>query len=55
LKITDIRADDEQPGLRDFEASFLRLVEKLSNGCTVSIAASIAHAGCNLSCGAGAN
>ena len=37
LRIDEIRDKDESPGLRDFEASFLRLVEKLTNGCSVEI------------------
>jgi RNA 3'-terminal phosphate cyclase-like protein len=37
IRISDIRVDDEKPGLRDFEASFLRLLEKLTNGCVVEI------------------
>lgn len=37
LLITQIRADDEEPGLRDFEGSFLRLLERLTNGCQVEI------------------
>lgn len=37
VRIEEIRADDEAPGLRTFEASFLRLVEKVSNGCVVEI------------------
>ena len=37
LRIDDIRAHDSRPGLRDYEASFLRLLEKLSNGCAVEI------------------
>jgi RNA 3'-terminal phosphate cyclase-like protein len=37
LRIDDIRSSDESPGLRDFEASFLRLVEALTNGCAVAI------------------
>jgi hypothetical protein len=37
VRIDDIRADDASPGLRDFEASFLRLLEKLTNGCVVEI------------------
>jgi|ERR1712216_234572 len=35
--IDDIRTDDEEPGLRDFEASFLRLMEKVTNGCGIKI------------------
>lgn len=37
LRIDDIRVHDEAPGLRDFEASFLRLLEKISDGCGVEI------------------
>ncbi|XP_024397674.1 probable RNA 3'-terminal phosphate cyclase-like protein [Physcomitrium patens] len=37
LRIDDIRAEDSRPGLRDYEASFLRLLEKVSNGCSVEI------------------
>lgn len=37
LIITNIRADDVAPGLQDFEASFLRLVESICHGCTVQI------------------
>jgi len=37
IRIDDIRANDPSPGLRDFEASFLRLLEKLTNGCVVEI------------------
>eukprot|EP01085_Mycamoeba_gemmipara_P004969 Mycagemm_TRINITY_DN10691_c0_g1::TRINITY_DN10691_c0_g1_i1::g.4969::m.4969 type:complete len:356 gc:universal TRINITY_DN10691_c0_g1_i1:1080-13(-) len=35
--ITDIRPDDTSPGLKDFEANFLRLLEKLTNGCKIVI------------------
>jgi len=37
LLITSIRSQDSSPGLRDFEASFLRLLDKLVNGCTIEI------------------
>jgi len=38
LRIDKIRSEDEQaPGLHDFEASFLRLIEKLCDGCKVEI------------------
>ena len=33
----DIRVDDAAPGLRDYEASLLRLLEKVSNGTVVEI------------------
>jgi len=37
IRITDIRANTDGPGLRDFEASFLRLIEKVTNGCVIEI------------------
>jgi RNA 3'-terminal phosphate cyclase-like protein len=37
IRIDGIRERDESPGLRDFEANLLRLVEKLTNGCIVEI------------------
>ncbi|KAI7844417.1 hypothetical protein COHA_002011 [Chlorella ohadii] len=37
IRIDDIRADDENPGLRDYEASLLRLLEKVTNGCVIEI------------------
>ncbi|MEW5298344.1 MAG: hypothetical protein WDW36_001480 [Sanguina aurantia] len=37
IRIDGIRVDDPVPGLRDFEASLLRLLEKLTNGCVVEI------------------
>jgi len=37
IKISNIRANDEQPGLRESEASFLRLIEKVTNGCSIEI------------------
>lgn len=37
IRIDNIRDKDEAPGLRDFEASFLRLVDKLTNGCKIEI------------------
>jgi RNA 3'-terminal phosphate cyclase len=37
IRIDDIRLHDESPGLRDFEASLLRLLEKVTNGCVVEI------------------
>lgn len=37
IRIDDIRADDQSPGLRDYEACLLRLLEKLTNGCVVEI------------------
>jgi len=35
--VDDIRVDDQSPGLRDYEASLLRLLEQVSNGTVVEI------------------
>jgi RNA 3'-terminal phosphate cyclase-like protein len=32
LRISEIREDDESPGLQDFEANFLRLIESMCDG-----------------------
>lgn len=37
IRIDDIRAQDQNPGLRDYEASLLRLIEKITNGCIIEI------------------
>lgn len=37
VKITKIRTDDQSPGLRDYEASFLRLIDKLTDGSRIII------------------
>eukprot|EP00128_Syssomonas_multiformis_P011072 Colp12_sorted_trinity150504_noHs@32145 len=37
LKIEHIRSKDDAPGLQDFEANFLRLIEKLTDGCHIEI------------------
>lgn len=37
IKIDNIRENDENPGLRDFEANFLRLIEKVTNGTEIVI------------------
>lgn len=37
IKISSIRSRDDAPGLRDFEASFLRLVEQLTDGTYIEI------------------
>lgn len=36
-RVDDIRVNDQSPGLRDYEASLLRLLDKLTNGMTVEI------------------
>lgn len=37
IRISNIRDEDEDPGLKDFEANFLRLLEKVSNGSSIEI------------------
>lgn len=37
VRIDSIRPDSSSPGIRDFEANFLRLLEKLTNGSHVEI------------------
>ncbi|KAM7166147.1 RNA 3'-terminal phosphate cyclase-like protein [Macrochelys suwanniensis] len=37
VKIRKIRAKEESPGLRDFEASFIRLIDKVTNGSRIEI------------------
>lgn len=37
VKIEAIRADDTNPGLRDFEIQFLKLIEAVTNGSSVEI------------------
>lgn len=37
IRIDDIRTLDPQPGLREYEVSFLRLIDKLSNGSKVGV------------------
>merc|ERR1719261_198908 len=35
--ITDIRPKDEVPGLQDYEASFVRLLDKICDGADINI------------------
>ncbi|CAO3642533.1 unnamed protein product [Cunninghamella blakesleeana] len=37
VRIDKIRSDDEDPGIRDYEAKFLQLLEKVTNGSTIEI------------------
>lgn len=37
IRIDSIREDSENPGLQDYEANFLRLLERITNGCNVEI------------------
>jgi len=37
IKISKIRALDDNPGLKDYEVNFLRLLEKVTNGTTIEV------------------
>lgn len=37
VKITDIRALDDEPGLQEFEVSLIRLLDKITNGTVVEL------------------
>lgn len=37
LKISNIRAEEDSPGLQDFEANFLRLIESITDGTSIEI------------------
>lgn len=37
LKVVKIREKDSSPGLQDYEANFLRFIEKITDGCRVEI------------------
>ncbi|XP_033636575.1 RNA 3'-terminal phosphate cyclase-like protein [Asterias rubens] len=37
VRITKIRAKDDDPGLRDFEASFIRLLDRVTNGSRIEV------------------
>lgn len=37
IKLRNIRTKDDNPGLRDFEASFIRLMDKVTNGSRIEI------------------
>ncbi|KAM4634697.1 RNA 3'-terminal phosphate cyclase-like protein [Polymixia lowei] len=37
VRIKNIRSKDDNPGLRDFEASFIRLLDKVTNGTRIEI------------------
>jgi hypothetical protein len=51
VKFEKVRADSDEPGLRDYEVSFLRLLDKLCNGessvcCERVVCASFLHEHC---------
>lgn len=37
MKITEIRALDDEPGLREFEVSLIRLLDKITNGTVIEL------------------
>ncbi|XP_064385929.1 RNA 3'-terminal phosphate cyclase-like protein [Halichondria panicea] len=37
VRITKLRKDEENPGLREFEAGFIRLLDKLTNGSRIEV------------------
>lgn len=37
VKITEIRALDDEPGLREFEVSLIRLLDKITNGTVIEL------------------
>lgn len=37
IRITGIRSDDSSPGLRDYEITFLRIIESITNGSIIEI------------------
>lgn len=37
LKITDIRIDEQRPGLRDYEVNFLHLIDRITHGSFLNI------------------
>nr|CAG4643199.1 EOG090X05X4 [Ilyocryptus agilis] len=37
VSITNIRSNDDDPGLREFEASFIRLLDKMTNGSKIEV------------------
>ena len=37
VQIVDIRKYEDEPGIKEFEASFLRLMDKLTNGTKIEV------------------
>ena len=37
VRFDEIRSEEDEPGIKDFEVSFLRLMERISNGSVVEI------------------
>ncbi|XP_065069286.1 RNA 3'-terminal phosphate cyclase-like protein [Rhopilema esculentum] len=37
IRVKSIRVEDDEPGLKEFEASFLRLLDQMTNGSTIEI------------------
>lgn len=40
VQIVDIRKDDDEPGVKGFEVSLIRLLDKISNGTQIEIGSS---------------
>lgn len=47
VRIDEIRSTDEEPGLRECEVSFVRLLERISNGTLVEISYTGEHDTCS--------
>ena len=41
LRIDKIREQDDSPGLHDFEANFLRLIDKITDGTVLRISSAV--------------
>lgn len=37
IQITDIRTSEDEPGLKDFEISLLKLIDKVTNGTIIEL------------------
>lgn len=37
VQIIDIRTTDDEPGVREFEVSFLKLIDKVTNGTIIEL------------------
>lgn len=37
LKVIEIRSNDDEPGLKEYEVSLIRLLDKLTNGAIVEL------------------
>jgi len=37
IRIIDIRSNDDEPGLKEYEISFIRLLDKITNGTKIEL------------------